>query len=342
MRFHKSWTALLTLALVAILSQIETVIGHGRLVQPPARGTAWRYGFKTPKDYTDNEENCGGFGVQWNNENKGKCGVCGDRWDGARENETPGKYATGTIVANYTSGQDIDVEIQITSNHKGWVEFRLCENNDINKDKDQTCFDKHLLVFKATGKTRKPLGVGNGFFTYKVSLPQGVTCSQCILQWRYNAGNSWGVDPTTNKGCVGCGPQETFWGCADIAISRDNGGAGGVGGSPESGTTTTIASESTTPSITTTTTTMTTTKSNPGSGSVCKAKYAGNPNMDQWCKDNCALGYCPATHCKCTDGADRRPVCKAVGAWFGNPGMDQWCKGNCALGYCPDTHCKCS
>ena len=32
----------------------------------------------------------------------GKCGVCGDPWDGARENEAGGRYATGIIVRNFT------------------------------------------------------------------------------------------------------------------------------------------------------------------------------------------------------------------------------------------------
>lgn len=42
-------------------------------------------------------------------------------------------------------------------------------------------------------------------------------------QWKYVAGNSWGVDPDTGKGCVGCGPvQEHFFGCADIAIKDPN------------------------------------------------------------------------------------------------------------------------
>jgi len=353
MRFNRKRTAaLLTLALVAILSQIPTVIGHGRLMEPPARGTAWRYGFNTPKDYTDNEENCGGFAAQWNEENNGKCGVCGDRWDGVRENETPGKYATGTIVANYKSGQDINVKIRITSNHKGWVEFRLCENNDINKDKDQKCFDEHLLLFKATGKTRQPLGEGNKNFTYKVSLPQGVACSQCILQWHYNAGNSWGVDPVTKEGCIGCGPQETFWGCSDIAISSDNGGGGSggeVGGNPVSGTTTTIASEPTQSTTSTTITTKTTTNSKPA-GSACKAvgPWKGQLSIDNWCKEHCAIGYCPASHCTCKNGADPTtekppsPICKAAGPWKGQLSIDNWCKDHCAIGYCPASHCSCS
>ena len=56
--------------------------------------------------------------------------------------ETPGKYASGTIVANYTSGQTIDVAVKITANHKGWFEFKLCENNDPQNDKSQECFDR--------------------------------------------------------------------------------------------------------------------------------------------------------------------------------------------------------
>ena len=35
-----------------------------------------------------------------------------------------------------------------------------------------------------------------------------------------NAGNSWGVGDN-GKGCVGCGPQEQFYGCSDIAIGND-------------------------------------------------------------------------------------------------------------------------
>lgn len=57
--------------------------------------------------------------------------------------ETPGRYATGTIVETYNQGQVIDVEVQVTTNHGGWFEFRICENNDIHKDKDQSCFDKY-------------------------------------------------------------------------------------------------------------------------------------------------------------------------------------------------------
>ena len=50
---------------------------------------------------------------QWGT-NGGKCGVCGDPYDGKRENEAGGKYATGTIVATYRAGDVIAVTVEIT------------------------------------------------------------------------------------------------------------------------------------------------------------------------------------------------------------------------------------
>lgn len=40
----------------------------------------------------------------------------------------------------------------------------------------------------------------------------------------------------------------------------------------------------------------------PGGGGSCKATgpWTRNSGMDAWCKSNCALGNCPASHCKCT------------------------------------------
>ena len=43
---------------------IEYVLSHGRMNEPAARNTAWRYGFNTPPNYNDNELNCGGAGQQ--------------------------------------------------------------------------------------------------------------------------------------------------------------------------------------------------------------------------------------------------------------------------------------
>ena len=40
----------------------------------------------------------------------------------------------------------------------------------------------------------------------------------------------------------------------------------------------------------------------PGPGKNCVAipPHDTGPNRDEWCKLNCAMGNCPASHCKCT------------------------------------------
>lgn len=45
----------------------------------------------------------------------------------------------------------------------------------------------------------------------------GLECANCVLQWRYIAGNNWGMCPD-GTGAVGCGAQEEFRACADINI----------------------------------------------------------------------------------------------------------------------------
>ena len=69
---------------------------------------------------------------------------------------------------------------------------------------------RHVLdVVNGDGK-KYYVGNYNGFYKPVVKLPVGVTCSQCILQWDYTCGNSWGVDPVTGESGVGLGPQEHF------------------------------------------------------------------------------------------------------------------------------------
>ena len=60
----------------------------------------------------------------------GACGLCGDAYDGPRENEAGGRYATGTIVKQYSSGKVIEVTVHVTANHRGYHQFRLCKNDN--------------------------------------------------------------------------------------------------------------------------------------------------------------------------------------------------------------------
>ena len=84
----------------------DRVNGHGRLMDPPARNAMWRFGYPNPVNYNDNELFCGGYAVQWE-QNEGQCGVCGDAYHlkTPRPHEAGGEYAKGIISRYYTSGQ---------------------------------------------------------------------------------------------------------------------------------------------------------------------------------------------------------------------------------------------
>ncbi|XP_059162986.1 uncharacterized protein LOC131946310 [Physella acuta] len=215
--FRKMWlSAAATLVVLSLLT--FRVEGHGRLMDPPARNSMWRLGFANPVNYNDNELYCGGRMTQWAR-NNGKCGVCGDAHHGKREHEAGGKYANGIIAREYKQGDVIDVTVHITANHKGFFEFRICPVQDPKVEVTQECLDKNLLE-KADGNgTRYMLldGQSNQFFNVSLRLPADLTCKQCVIQWKYRTGNTWDKDET-GKFCVGCGPQEEFYNCADVTI----------------------------------------------------------------------------------------------------------------------------
>ena len=230
------------LLLLIIAHCLNTVSGHGRLRKPPSRSTMWRHGFDTPRDYNDHETFCGGFGRQWR-QNRGLCGVCGDPYDAPqpRRLELGGKYGLGVLAANLTQGQILDVEVELTAYHKGYFEFRLCPHNTKTRPVAQTCLDRNLLVLSqlrnlappyicdtcttenwrttttkrtttsSTGRTNTkfyppPPSATRGLYKLTYQLPPHLTCSLCVLQWRYVAGNSWGKCSNGTQG-MGCGPQ---------------------------------------------------------------------------------------------------------------------------------------
>ncbi len=58
---------------------VRLVDAHGRMIDPPGRGSMWRFGFNVPENYNDMSNYCGGIIRQWE-QNNGKCGVCGVSW----------------------------------------------------------------------------------------------------------------------------------------------------------------------------------------------------------------------------------------------------------------------
>ena len=117
----------LALKILTALTLVSLIYGHGRMIDPASRNSAWRFGFPNPPHYTDNELNCGGFNVQWKT-NGGKCGVCGDPYHEKNQLHVyPGKYANNIITKTYREEQEIEVVIEITSNHMGTFFFKIGE-----------------------------------------------------------------------------------------------------------------------------------------------------------------------------------------------------------------------
>ena len=69
--------------------------------------------------------------------------MCGDPWDEARPRagEAGGKYGRGVVVRTYSPGQRITVSADITANHQGYFEFRLCPQ----ARESEACLDRYVL-----------------------------------------------------------------------------------------------------------------------------------------------------------------------------------------------------
>ncbi|KAK4884510.1 hypothetical protein RN001_000781 [Aquatica leii] len=193
---------------------IVTIDSHGMMLDPPNRSSLWRFNDSFPINYDDNENFCGGYGVQWDL-NNGKCGVCGDPYGDPvpRKNENTGTYGLGYIVATYPSGSVIDVNIRLTANHLGKFKYSLCKIEDNSKPETEDCFTN--LTFE-NGEEWFNVYSGQFSISNRINLPPTFKCSHCTLRWYYKTGNRWGICED-GQGALGCGPQETFWSCSDIS-----------------------------------------------------------------------------------------------------------------------------
>ncbi|XP_041356040.1 uncharacterized protein LOC121373444 [Gigantopelta aegis] len=186
-----------------LLSYCTCVHAHGRLVEPPGRATAWRYGFKTPINYNDNALYCGGFGTHVS--------------ERTTVSTSGGKTPRESSLDEYTQGQTITVTVQITANHFGYFEFRLCPVNNVKVQATHACLDQNVLK-QPDGSIRKYIGSTRGMIDVTLRLPPHVTCSQCLIQWRYHT-EIVGVRmkrPANSVSVVGPVPGRVCTGCADI------------------------------------------------------------------------------------------------------------------------------
>uniref|UniRef100_A0A2A4JIW2 Chitin-binding type-4 domain-containing protein n=1 Tax=Heliothis virescens TaxID=7102 RepID=A0A2A4JIW2_HELVI len=311
--------------------------GHGRLMDPPARNSMWRFGFPNPVNYNDNELFCGGYAVQWE-QNEGKCGVCGDahHMPEPRPHEAGGMYGKGIVTRHYSVGQEIEVEVELTANHLGTFVMKLCPNNNPKQEASQECFDRFPLYVSETREDRFliPLDTAKKeIFRYRVRLPPYITCTQCVLQWTYYTGNMWGVCANGTE-AVGCGRSETFRNCADVSVVTSTGGlppafAGDLRrdypfllyyrdyNMPRNVYPLVVRDQVCVPS---------------------KA-FRKLPGMLSWCQTNC-LRYppnCPEELCTCPQ------VCEAIGELEGREGADVYCMDQCIVypPHCPANRCSC-
>lgn len=151
-------------------------------------------------------------------QNGGKCGLCGDNYADAtpRAHELGGTYGQGVIVKSYAPEALIPTEVKLTANHLGYFAFHICKIAGNGESED--CFSKYPVQFEdGTYKHQVPAGVF--LFKPKLRLPSGLSCDHCVLRWTYTTGNRWGWCDA-NSGALGCGPQELFVGCSDIAIKK--------------------------------------------------------------------------------------------------------------------------
>ncbi|CAG7815129.1 unnamed protein product [Allacma fusca] len=208
---------------MGILYLPDPIHSHGRLLDPPSRSSLWRFEeyrkYKPVVNTEDNQLYCGGYEVQ-HGQNGGKCGICGDPYNQSkpRDNEDGGIYDLGIVTRTFRAGQIIPVDVELTASHWGYWELRLCPNTPVT----QECLDSHLLTFAGTPYTRywvshHPDHHGPKYYSVSVKLPSNLRCKKCVLQWHYHTGTRWGNCGDGTE-ALGCGPQETFRGCADIAI----------------------------------------------------------------------------------------------------------------------------
>ena len=167
-----------------------------------------------------------------------------------------------------------------------------------------------------------------------------------LFQWTYTCGNSWGICPN-GKGKVGCGPQETFRACADIAIGQDQANAVHqlLAKTPTQKTPVQVSH-------------------------FLNQKFTAVP--EKVYKNNLKSFTLPILKSNINQTEEQRKIvkyrvkppvkdasktvlsaldnlinsvekCEAVGVYRGVPGMNKWCDTNCnhVPKNCPPTHCKC-
>lgn len=202
----------------------------------------WRFNYDTPTNFEDSELFCGGIKAQWQ-DHGGRCGECGDNFGDPRprRHETGNVFARNLTVRHYSPGDVVDLVVDVETNHLGYFEFALCPRKSWDQSETESCFEPNLLeVVSGTGAIHKAKvssdpstryrlpTAANGLYLLRVKLPDNLTCDYCVLRWHWRSANNWGDCEDGTSG-LGCGPQETYRNCADVAIGHGLGLRGVLG-----------------------------------------------------------------------------------------------------------------
>lgn len=195
------------LVIVTMADQMAEVSTKGYLAEPPARTSAWRFGFKTVKVQNDSSMACGGLRKKI--AAGGRCGVCGDPFKGQRNSEIGGKWVTSppTIVRRYKLGQWIGVKVVLDAPNPGYFKFRVCPARNNLTEVTMACLRSNTLQIEGFPDGKYLVASGKPI---KVKLPDKLRCNRCVFQWDYTY---------TNKPDTPPWKQKTFRGCADISIT---------------------------------------------------------------------------------------------------------------------------
>uniref|UniRef100_A0A8W8KC72 Chitin-binding type-4 domain-containing protein n=1 Tax=Magallana gigas TaxID=29159 RepID=A0A8W8KC72_MAGGI len=181
---------------------------------------------RVPEPNTDYDSlNCGNVKIP-NGDLEGKCGVCGDYYNGPRHNEVPnGKYASiryPTYV--YREGSVINVTVEVSENgNGGYFMFKLCDSDDAQLQEKQSCFDNTVLSLARSPNVKKvyvPKVNASNDIVVPLQLPDGFECKLCTMQWTWVTNIDVGCQVIEGERICGqgIGPQTTLVNCADISI----------------------------------------------------------------------------------------------------------------------------
>jgi len=206
----------LIIASVVFLAGVAFVEPHGFLETPLARTSVHRLpnwgGAQQPFWWDDTGVWCGN---QQQNQQFSTCGRCGDA-PGQSHAARGGRYDKGIITGTYNAGQQIDVNVRMTANHRGHFQFDLCT---IDNGETDGCFQRLNIVSGSM-----PIRSGNMICSggdhqnvdirARLQLPAGFRCTRCTLRWTYRTSY-----PPAPDACFQPNNTQTFRNCADIRIN---------------------------------------------------------------------------------------------------------------------------